>query len=66
METTARIDRSALGSGRLSSRAGFTMKNALFKQLIVLLPGSPAGPGGCSQYFQSMYLGPLALGVVGR
>jgi len=37
-----------------------------YQQIVYVIRGPLSGPGGCSQYFQSMYLGPLALGVVGR
>lgn len=37
-----------------------------YQQIVYVIRGPLSGPGGCSQYFQAMYLGPLALGVVGR
>lgn len=37
-----------------------------YQQIVYVISGPLSGPGGCSQYFHSLYLGPLALGVVGR
>ena len=37
-----------------------------YQQVLFVISGPLSGPGGCTLSFQSMYLGPLARGVVGK